>query len=163
MLGTNDFPRVHTELSDSADAEVEHWTHLGSPLKALTAKVLWAIRLHDVVNSYLNQPASRTAIEQGMRYTYSSCTLGGIAAQPRSFLMHIGETRTFAATLYDLNGHTLDGQRLTQWFITGTSVTELPADFSGTATVRADTFGTEGIGVRAGPYTDYVGLTVTPR
>jgi hypothetical protein len=163
MLGTNHFPRVHTALSDSADAEVERWTQLGSPLKALTAKVLWSIRLHDVVKSYLNQPASRTAIEQGMRYTYSSCALGGVVAQPRSFLMHIGDTHTFTTTLYDLNGHTLDGQRPIQWFLTGTSVTELPADFSGTGTVTADTFGTEGIGVRVGPYTDYVGLTVIPR
>jgi hypothetical protein len=162
-LGTNHFPRVHTALSDSADAEVAYWKQRGSKLKEITAKVLWAIRLHDVVNSYLNQPVSRAAIEQDISFTYGSCALGKVLAKPRYFTMFLHQAHTFTATLFDINGNLLDGKRPLQWFITGTSVAEMPVILSATGSVYADTFGTEGIGVSAGAREDYVGVTVIPR
>jgi hypothetical protein len=114
-LGSNHFEQVRTSLSDSAEADLPGWARKLIPGIAGSLQFKWRVRLHEFVNSYLNQEPMRTRIQQAIVHTYRSCALGDVQVLPEQMRLTTGQVGTFSTVLKDMNGDPLDGMRGVTW------------------------------------------------
>lgn len=115
LLGQNHFPQIHTELDDSASADVLLAMHRLAPALAGATLLRWRVRLHSLVDSYLRREPIRTEVQNAMAHVYHSCALGSINISPAELHLRPGSSATLQATLADMNGDPLDGTRGLAW------------------------------------------------
>jgi hypothetical protein len=115
MLGNNKFPRVRTPLSDSAAHATSGSFRTRIAALSSAANIRWGIRLHSLVESYLDQEPMRTSIENAIVSSYRGCALGTISVSPQVLSLRTGDHGSFTANLVDLDGAPLDGSRGLEW------------------------------------------------
>lgn len=115
LLGQNHFPQIHTELDDSAAADLLLTMRHRTPAVAGAALLSWRVRLHSLVDSYLRREPIRTEVQHALANVYHSCALGAIDVTPAEVHLRPGESTTLHASLRDMNGDPLDGRRGLAW------------------------------------------------
>jgi hypothetical protein len=162
LLGANHFPRIHTELDDSAAADLLPTLRAHSPATAGAAILGWRVRLHSLVDSYLRREPIRTEIQHAMAHAYHSCALGGIDAHPPELHLQPGIVTKLGAMLMDMNGDPLDGTRALAWTAGFGAGWQQSASVQQDGTVRASYVGgTTARAVTRSRSTD-VGIIVDP-
>ena len=157
VLATNHFERIVTALSHTADTDVLVLAGTHHPLWASIRRLVLSVGLHDVVDSYFNQDASRERIQRSIVDVYGSCAISSVHVSPRIAHIVPGESRQYTATLIAQDGLPLDGVRPVVWTVrygaaairattskTATTVTTITANYVGgggvhaTASTRSD-------------------------
>lgn len=115
LLGKNNFPRVHTPMSDSAARATTGSIRARIVGLATAASIRWGLRLHSAIQSYLTPEPIRGRIQDAIVSSYRGCALGEVKVTPQSLELHTGDTGAFQAALTDLNGEPLDGRRGLTW------------------------------------------------
>jgi len=161
-LHGNDFERLDTPMSDELDRMVAAERALGNEPGALSARLLVGMQLHDVIGSYLRQPAALLAVQRGIVHGYGSCALGAVEVNPGAVVLHPGEERTLGAALRDVNGDALDGVRALHWAGESASDWQRSVQVSPTGTVHASYVGGTSVAAGARTRTGRAGVTVEP-
>ncbi len=113
-LKTNNFPRTKSALYDSATRDIDKWNKL-DPLIAAYKRVTWGIRLHSIIDGYLDSTALRSNFTKSVAHAYGSCALDRISTSPLALYLKPNQTASFSPILWDMNGNPLDGKRLITW------------------------------------------------
>lgn len=141
LLGQNHFPQVHTELDDSAAADLLVSMRTHAPALTGAALLGWRVRLHSLVDSYLRREPIRTEVQHALAHVYHSCALGGISTTPTELHLRPGTSATLHATLADMNGEPLDGTRGLAWTAGSSIGWQLSASVAQDGSVRGNYVG----------------------
>lgn len=114
-IGLNEFPRVRTSLTDSADHDGNAMLQRIAPDVARVVQIGWAMRLHELIASYLKAEPMHSRVQDALVHTYRSCALGAVDVLPQQLALRTGESGSFSVTLSDMNGTPLDGVRGMSW------------------------------------------------
>lgn len=113
-LKTNTFPRIKSALYDSAARDIAKWDRL-APIVAAYKRVTWGIRLHSIIEGYLDSTALRSNFTRSVAHAYGSCALDQISPSPLALYLKPNQTASFSLNLWDMNGNPLDGKRIITW------------------------------------------------
>jgi hypothetical protein len=114
-IGLNDFRRVRTPLTDSADRDGSQVLRRIAPDVARAIKVGWGLRMHEFVQSYVRPEPIRGLVQEALVQTYRSCGLGTVRLSSPALQLRTGESAVLTATLTDMLGEPLDGTRGVRW------------------------------------------------
>jgi hypothetical protein len=115
FLGHNNFPRVHTPMSDSAARATTGSIRARIMGLASAASIRWGVRLHSAIESYLTPEPIRGRIKDAIVSSYRGCAVGEVRVTPQTLALRTGETGSFQAALVDMTGAPLDGRRGLDW------------------------------------------------
>ena len=161
-LGQNSFPRVKTPMSDSAGESVPRLLGIKAPALLAASTIRWAMRLHGAVDSYLAPDIMRERVQKAIVSSYRSCALGEIRVLPQSMELRTGGTGQFSATLHDLDGGPLDGQRGLAWRADALSDWQRAVSFTQDGSVRAKYVGATSVYAVGRAMSGTGGVTVSP-
>ena len=162
LLGQNHFPQIHTELDDSAAADILATMRSHAPAIAGASVLSWRVRLHSLVDSYLRREPIRIEVQHALAHVYHSCALGAIDVTPAAVHLRPGESATLHATLTDMNGDPLDGTRGLAWSAGAGISWQLSASVSSNGTVVGNWVGGTSARATTRSRATDVGITVDP-
>jgi len=162
-LQGNHFPTTHTATSDSATADIKRWNRIGAPLIAAIKRITWGIKLHNVVNSYLDNPTTQPIIQSSLATSLASCTLGNILLTPAALHLTLGDSAVVTSQLIDANDTPLDGTRTVQWSLSANIPPAVVRADQTSATIFTNAIGTAGIRAATSSRATTAALDIAPR
>ncbi len=162
MLGKNDFPRVHTPMSDSAAHATSGSVRARIMGLATAAGIRWGLRLHSVVQSYLTPESMRGRIQDAIVSSYRGCALSEVRVIPQRLELHTGETGKFEVAMLDLNGEALDGQRGLTWEFDSATDWQRAVSFPTDGTATAHYVGGTSVSAHTRSVAGNAGVVVDP-
>lgn len=148
----NDWPAIDTDLSHAL-LDTPTWSDLFTPT---------GIILHSAIDSYMEQPQSRAAIQSGLLSVYGACAARSVSIQPASSSVTSGASVLLSATPLNAFGDTLAG-RTVAWSSGNAGVATISQSTASTATLQALSPGTSIISAWSHGGRGDATFTVAPR